>query len=93
MILMGMEIELLIFDAYSLKDKRRVIKSIVDRMHNRYNVSAAEVDENDVLNKGVIGIGIVSNNRKHSQKVLQQVLKEIEDLYPVEILSVNHMEY
>ncbi|WP_028274601.1 DUF503 domain-containing protein [Atopococcus tabaci] len=93
MVLMGMEVEFLIMDSYSLKDKRSVVKSIIDRMHNRYNVSAAEVDENEVLNKGVIGIGIVTNNRRHAQKVLQQVLKEIEDLYPVEIIHTEWMEY
>lgn len=93
MVLMGLEVEFLIMDSYSLKDKRSVVKSIIDRMHNRYNVSAAEVDENEVLNKGVIGIGIVTNNRRHAQKVLQQVLKEIEDLYPVEIIHTEWMEY
>lgn len=90
---MGIEMEFLIFDSYSLKDKRSVVKSMIDRMHNRYNVSAAEVDENDVQNKGVVGFGIVSNNRKHAQKVLQQIQKEIEEIYPVEIMSVEWMEY
>lgn len=93
MVLMGLEVELLLMDSYSLKDKRSVVKSIIDRVHNRYNVSAAEVDENDLLNKGVIGFGIVSNNRQHAQKVLQQVQKEIEDLYPVEIIHTEWMEY
>ena len=50
-----------IYDSYSLKDKRSTVKSLIKRIHNRYNVSIAEVGEQDMLNVSKIGIAITSS--------------------------------
>lgn len=90
--LMGVEITLLIYDSYSLKEKRSVIKSILRRTENRHQLSAAEVGNMDLQNKAVLGFGVVSNNRTLCRKRLEAALKEIEAHYEVEILEYHWIE-
>ena len=54
----------------SLKDKRRVIKSLKDRLHNRFNVSAAEVDHQDLWQRGALAACVVSGDHRHAEEVL-----------------------
>lgn len=90
--LMGVEITLLIYDSYSLKEKRSVIKSILRRTENRHQLSVAEVGDMDLQNKAVLGFGVVSNNRTLCRKRLEAALKEIEAHYEVEILEYHWIE-
>ena len=92
MIILGMKVSFLIYNSYSLKDKRSVIKSIIKRSQNKFNVSISEVAAHDTLNQGVLGIAVVSNNRKLSQQILDQVIQEIEDNGEVEIHSIERVE-
>ena len=62
----------------SLKDKRRVINSIRERVRNKFNVSIAEVDQNDTWQTAIIGITCVSNNVRHADQTLDNVLEFIE---------------
>ncbi len=80
----------------SLKGKRRVLKSITTRVRNKFNVSVAEVDDNDLWQLATLGISCVSNNNRHSNEVLSKVVDfivnsrfgiEILD-YEIEILPV-----
>lgn len=92
MIILGMKVSFLIYNSYSLKDKRSVIKSIIKRSQNKFNVSISEVAAHDTLNQGTLGIAVVSNNRKLSQQILDQVIQEIEDNGEVEIHSIERVE-
>lgn len=92
MIILGMKVSFLIYNSYSLKDKRSVIKSIIKRSQNKFNVSISEVEAQDTLNQGVLGIAVVSNNRKLSQQILDQVIQEIDDNGEVEIHSIERIE-
>lgn len=67
-----------IADSYSLKDKRRVVKSIVERVRHRFNVAAAEVDDHEVWNTAVIGVCCVSTSRAHAQEMLSHVISFVE---------------
>lgn len=92
MIILGMKVSFLIYNSYSLKDKRSVIKSIIKKSQNKFNVSISEVDAHDTLNQGIVGIAVVSNNRKLSQQILDQVIQEIEDNGEIEIHSIERVE-
>ncbi|MBI1374237.1 MAG: DUF503 family protein [Phycisphaera sp.] len=72
-----MQVELLIGDAMSLKDKRRVVLSVKDRMRRAHNVSVAEVGEADAMRTAVLGIAAVSNDGRHAQGVLSRILDEL----------------
>lgn len=93
MVLMGLEVTLRIYESYSLKDKRSIVKSIVERSHRKYNVSSAEVDEMDMLNKAVIWFGVVSNNRNMCRKILQNIVNDIDRKYQVEIIETEWIDY
>ncbi|HEY3316418.1 MAG TPA: DUF503 domain-containing protein [Bacillota bacterium] len=62
----------------SLKDKRRVVKSLIDRVKNRYNVSVAEVDHQDHHHLADIGLAAVSNDGDFAREVLEGVVRFIE---------------
>ena len=80
----------------SLKGKRQVLKSITSRVRNKFNVSVAEVDDNDVWQLATIGICYISNNNRHTNEVLSRVVNfisssrfDVEILdYGIEIISV-----
>jgi uncharacterized protein YlxP (DUF503 family) len=82
------QIELRIPENQSLKGKRQVIKSIITRLQNRYKVSVAEVDNQNLWQLATLGIACVSNHRRHADETLSNVVKFIVQNYPnVELLS------
>lgn len=80
----------------SLKGKRQVIRSVVSRVKNQFNVSVAEVDNHDRWRMATLGICCVSNDSRHANEVLSRVVSfivnsrlEVEVLdYEIEILPV-----
>jgi uncharacterized protein len=90
-----LKLRLMLFESHSLKDKRRVVKSLVERAKNRFNISAAEVAENDVHDRAVIGIVTVANDGAFVGSVLDKVLDAINDdaIGKAEIIDVErHVE-
>jgi hypothetical protein len=72
----------------SLKGKRRVLKSITTRVGNKFNVSVAEVDDQDLWQLATLGISCVSNNKRHANQVLSRVVDFITDSrFEIEILD------
>ncbi|MDR0600719.1 MAG: DUF503 domain-containing protein [Treponema sp.] len=73
----------------SVKDKRRVVKSLKDRLWRRFKLSAAEVDLQDSLSFAQIGGALVSNSRTFGEAVLNKALKMIEDEGTIVIQDVQ----
>ncbi len=71
-------VELYISEAFSLKDKRRVLKSIIAKVKGKFNVSLAEVDFNDNWNKALLGITCVSSDSSHIDSMLNNTVNFIE---------------
>jgi len=72
----------------SLKGKRQVLKSIIERVKNRYNVSIAEVDDHDSWKLMSLGITCVSNSAPHANEVLSKVVNFIQNSkFDVEMLD------
>jgi uncharacterized protein len=57
----------------SLKEKRSVLKSVKDRLHNAFNVSVAETAHQDVHRRGELAACVVSNDRAHANSVLDKL--------------------
>ena len=74
MIVGVLRIELAIGDARSLKDKRRIIKSIKERMTSTFNVSAAEVDALDAHQRAVLGVAVVANEARFVTSCLDKIV-------------------
>lgn len=70
-------VRLALFESRSLKDKRRVTRSIKDRLSARHNVSVAEVDDLDNRQAATIGVALVSNDTRYVQSVLSKIVDEI----------------
>ncbi|MCL2472480.1 MAG: DUF503 domain-containing protein [Treponema sp.] len=80
-------------DVESIKDKRRIIRSVKDKLQHRFHMSAAEVDLQDSLSFGQIGGALVSNSRTFGESVLQKAFEMIEKEIPVRIQDmVIHSE-
>jgi uncharacterized protein YlxP (DUF503 family) len=62
--------ELHLAGCQSLKDKRRVLKSLKDRLHRQFNVSAAEVDHQDAWQRAALACSVVTTDRRHAEEVL-----------------------
>ena len=63
----------------SLKGKRRVIKSLVDRCHKRLRVSIAETGRNDVHQRAQLGVALVHGNRHYAEQTIEQIRRMMED--------------
>ena len=82
------QIELRLPENHSLKGKRQVIKSIITRLQNKFNVSVAEVDNQDLWQLATLVVACVSNHRRHADETLANVVKFVVQNYPdVELLS------
>lgn len=62
----------------SLKQKRSVIKSLTTRVRNQFNVSVSELGDNDLWQKAEVGVAIISNDSKHANQVLSQVVEWVQ---------------
>ncbi len=62
----------------SLKGKRQVLRSLTTRLRNKFNVSVAEVDDNDRWQIATIGVTCVSNDARHAREMLDRVLTFIQ---------------
>jgi len=67
-----------VFESHSLKDKRRVVRSLVERTRQKFNASVAEVDHLDAWQIAGIGFTCVSNSGAHADEMLAQIIRFIE---------------
>ena len=76
-------------DVSSLKEKRRIIRSVKDKLERRFHMSAAEVDLQDSLSFAQIGGALVSNSRTFGESVLNKAFEMIEKEIPVRIQDIS----
>jgi uncharacterized protein YlxP (DUF503 family) len=69
-------VEIRVEDSHSLKEKRHVIKSLVDRLRSKFNVAAAEIDGMETWQWSVVAATTVSSERGHCEQVLRKVEDE-----------------
>ena len=62
----------------SIKDKRRIVKSVLDRLHHRFNVAAAEVTHQESWRRAGLAVACVSTDTRHADSVLARVAREVE---------------
>ncbi len=71
----ALRVELLVPGAQSLKDKRRAVKSLKDRIRHKFNVSVAEVDHHEAWQRTALGVAAAGSDGAYVRKVLEEVLK------------------
>jgi uncharacterized protein YlxP (DUF503 family) len=80
-------IEFRLHDNRSLKGKRKVVRSMVDKVKHKFNVAVAEIGSNDKWQKIELGISTVGNDRRHIDSSLNNILTYLESLYLAEIVD------
>ena len=87
MVVGTLRIEFYLQDNRSLKGKRKVVKSMVDRVKHKFNAAVAEVGSNDMWQKIELGVSTVGNDRRHINASLSNILAFVESLYLAEIVD------
>jgi hypothetical protein len=80
-------ITLVIPESDSLKGKRRVVKSLIERVRHKFDAAVAEVGDNDLWQKARIGVALVGNDSQLLNSRLQQIMKFMENQHLVEIID------
>jgi uncharacterized protein YlxP (DUF503 family) len=82
-------LELRLENSHSLKDKRHVVKSLKDRLRNKFNVAVAEIDNQDLWQRATVSVVTVSADHVHAERVLQQVERETAGLLGPELAGAT----
>ena len=85
----ALHVQFMIFDAQSLKEKRKVMRSVKDRLMNTYNVAVAEVGSNDKWQIGELGIVTVANETRFVQSVLDKVEDFLETIPAIRLIELE----
>lgn len=88
MIVGVLKIKIYIPWAHSLKEKRIELKSICAKVKNNFNVSIAEVEDQDLHQIATIGIAIISNNTKHIDRRMDKIINYIESNTEGELIEI-----
>ncbi|MDA8308968.1 MAG: DUF503 domain-containing protein [Deltaproteobacteria bacterium] len=74
-------------DIHSLKDKRRIVKSLVEKSRSRFNVSVAEVSDQDLHQQASIGIAVIGNDGRVLNSLLDRIIDFMDSLGLAELIS------
>ncbi len=85
MIVGVLQISLRLPSCRSLKDKRRILRSIIERARNDYHVSIAEVDDQDLWGNAEVGVSVVSSSGTQIESILSKVLDAFEGHPEIEV--------
>ena len=83
------KLDLRIPENHSLKEKRHVLRKLVDRVRTRFNVAISEVGDNDVWQRAQMGFCTVGNDRRHINSSLDKVINFIEQMNLVEMVRTE----
>ncbi len=76
-----------LYEIHSLKEKRSIVKSLIEKSRNRFNVSVAEVADQDVHQRAAIGIAVIGNDSRVLNSLLDRIIDFMETLGPAELVS------
>jgi len=92
MIIGTLTIDFMLHGCRSLKEKRAVVKSLIAKIKNKFNVSVAETDFLDIHARGSLGIAVISNERRHANSMLDKIADFVDKLYLVDVTNI-YMEF
>lgn len=72
-----LQVEIVVDGAESLKDKRRVVSSLKDKLHREHQVSVAEVDLQDSRERAVLGIVMAGSDARYTQSAIDRIREKI----------------
>ncbi len=81
------ELDLILYEVASLKEKRQVVRSLIERLRSRFNISIGEIGNLDMWNKTSIGFSLVGNDPGFINSGISKVLDFIDGDYRLEIIK------
>ena len=87
MVVGTMKVVFHLHDNHSLKGKRKIVRSMVDKVKNKFNAAVAEIGSNDKWQRIELGVSVIGNDRRHINASLDNVLAFLESLYLAEIID------
>lgn len=84
-----LRVSLYLSEPQSLKDKRRVIKSLTEKLRNRFNLAVAETGALDSWNHCELGVSCISNEAGHADSMMASAINFIENVGTVELTDVQ----
>ena len=89
MVVGTVKIEFLLYDNRSLKGKRKIVRSMIDKVKSKFNAAIAEVGANDKWQKIELGVTTVGNDRRHVDSSLNHILDFLESLCLAQIVNTE----
>lgn len=74
-------------ECFSLKEKRKIIMSIKDRLKRKFNFSVAEIDLQEIYNRGMLGLVCISNETSYANSLISKAINFIEVTFPGRIID------
>ncbi len=89
MVIGVVRIELYLSECQSLKDKRSITRSLIQRMRNKFNAAIAEVDNHEFWQKSTLGVAVIGGSTAHADSQLQSIVVFIEQQPMVVITNIE----
>jgi uncharacterized protein YlxP (DUF503 family) len=74
-------------DSSSLKDKRSIVRTLLEMLHKKFRCAAAEVEHQDLRQRAAIGVSVIADTPFHARKMLNEVSRRVETHPGVELLG------
>jgi uncharacterized protein YlxP (DUF503 family) len=85
----ALELDLLLGDVHSLKEKRAVVRPVVRELRRRFEVAAAEAGDQDLYRRALIGVAVVSGDATHVREVLEACERAVAERPELDLLSTR----
>lgn len=89
MLIGSLKIEFKLHGIFSIKEKRSIVNSLKQKIRNKFNVSVAEVEDQDNLESLVLAVITVANETRHVQSILNKTVSLVENNSSEEITDIN----
>lgn len=76
-------------ECHSLKEKRKIVKSMIGQIRSRFNASVAEVGANDVHQRAEIGVAVVGNDRMFINSIIDKIFNLVEAMGLAEVIHID----
>ena len=73
-----LELDIRLFSPNSLKDKRSIMKRLINRVRNTFNVSVSEIGHQDLWQRALMGVALITTEKRFAQRVLSKIIKFVE---------------
>lgn len=82
-----LELDCKLYESFSLKDKRSVVKRLTTKIKKDFNVSIAELDYHELWQRAKLGVVTIANEKRHAEKVLQEIIRLVDSYSEMEQIS------